>query len=110
MGGTVVSGSYDDNVQFCNSSNCYSYVLPGTVLNLASGWVQAEFNVFGQSNSQANFVPTTGNTFSIYDDVIFSPTISPNCSPQTTATVESNNMYLGGCSTGGNYIQYYEHT
>jgi hypothetical protein len=111
MGGTVVSGSYDDNVQFCNSSTCYSYVLPGTVLNLASGWVQAEFNVFGQGNgSQANFVPTTGNTFGIYDDVILSPITSPNCTPHTTATVESNNMYLGGCSTGGNYIQYYEHT
>jgi hypothetical protein len=111
LGGTVVSGSYDDNVQFCNSSNCYSYVLPGTVLNLASGWVQAEFNVFGAGNgSQANFVPTTGNTFSIYDDVIFPTAISPNCSSHATETGESNNLYLGSCSTGGNYIQYYEHT
>ncbi|HUY86288.1 MAG TPA: ice-binding family protein [Acidimicrobiales bacterium] len=111
-GGTVVGGSYDDNVQFCYSSTCYSSTLPGTVLNLYQSWYQAEFNVFGVTSSQAVFVPTTGNTFSVYDDIVLSSTsgtISPFCNP-TTYTGESNNMYLGSCSTGGNYIQFYEHT
>ncbi len=117
-GGTEVSGSTEDNVQFCNSSNCYSVIVAGTVLNAGAGWIDSEFNVFGAIlSSQAVFTPTLGNTFSIYDDITeYSPygNTSPTCY-QTTYTGESNNMYLGtggnGCSASGvTNIVFYEYT
>ena len=117
-GGTIVSGSAWDNMQFCNSSYCYSVVVSGTVLNAGSGWVDSEFNIFGANNgSQAQFTPTAGNTFSVYDAVLdYSPygNTSPTCS-QTTFTGESNNMYLGtggnACSASGvTNIVFYEYT
>ena len=118
MGSTVVSGSTWDYVQFCNSSYCYSVTVDGTVLNLASGWVDSQFNVLGQSNgSGAIFTPTSGNTFSIYDDLtVSSPygNTTPTCNAAVPNSVEYNNMYLGSgsyaCSAGTSNIVYYEYT
>ncbi len=69
------------------------------VLNLAQGWNNAEFNVFGDGcSSQANF--NAGTALAVRVSIASTPASTPSCL-RTGFTEETNNLDLKGCSSFG---------
>jgi hypothetical protein len=64
--------------------------------DLGSLWQTAEFNVFGNSNDEANF--NTGSTIIVRISVDSGTSIGPNCDEQSF-TAESNNLILVATAT-----------
>jgi hypothetical protein len=97
MSNNLSSGN--DEVDLCNGSYCYNWSVSDSELSLQNSWNSAEFNVFGSSNSQANFnTPSTSITVGIYLEDQSGNLLTPTCGTGST-THETNDLSLGTCST-----------
>ena len=94
--------SNDENVFCITGGNCYIMAITDQVLNLYQYWMDAEFNVFGMGNgSQANFNSGTSITITNTLQDQSGNVIVPSC-VNTGYTAETNNLYLGSCSSNSN--------
>jgi hypothetical protein len=91
----------------------FSATVSDSLTDIASGWSQAEFNVFGNSGgSRAKF--NSGASLTVKVAVDDGSTAAPTCVPPSAdagTTGETNNLTLGSCTaTGGSspFIQFTE--
>ena len=98
--GQAVSAG-NDTVTMSVSGTLYSTNGADSVLNLASGWQAAEFNIVGDGDG-AEAVFNTGATIRVLTSIDDGTTNAPSCSP-TGYTGETNSLTLGNscCPTGG---------
>jgi hypothetical protein len=89
-----------------------AYVITGkdSVLNIATVWNSAEFNVVGNGGgSEAAF--NLGSTVDVYLELADGSNAAPECVPSFGTTGETNNLNLGSCiaaAFGQPYIQFSE--
>jgi len=91
----------DDTVTMSVGGALYSTNGADSVLNLASGWQAAEFNIIGDGDG-AEAVFNAGATIRVLASIDNGTTKPPSCSP-TGYTGETNNLTLGNtcCPIGG---------
>jgi hypothetical protein len=112
LSGTAVAGG-DDTLVFVDGGNAYSLSEKDSVVYLANGWTEGEFNVFGHGGgSEAQF--NTGTQLTVKIDVTNGTNDTPVCKGNDGTTGETNNLTLGKCKAGpgmsGNlpYVQFKE--
>ncbi|MEI9930969.1 MAG: hypothetical protein WDM89_10560 [Rhizomicrobium sp.] len=94
-GNAVANGN--DTLKFVDGSNAYSTSGLDTVMYLAAGWMEGEFNVIGDGGgSQANF--NTGTKLTVKIAVTNGSTAAPTCKANDGTTGETNNLNLGKCT------------
>ena len=99
LAGTVVSGG-NDTVTFTDGTTAYALSAADSVLDIASVWKQAEFNVVGNSGgSQAVF--NTGSSVTVKLAASYGSTTAPSCVAGSGTTAETNNLILGTCAAAG---------
>lgn len=79
----------------------YSFNTPNSVLDLAAGWNEVEFNIFGDgggSGATFNSGSAIGVRIQLLEDQ--SPQVAPTCVANAGTTGETNNLTLGGCTSG----------
>jgi len=97
--GNVVQGG-NDTITFANGTTAYSVSAPDSVLDIATVWDQAEFNVFGDGGgSEAVFNPGTEIIVNVAAE--YGSNAAPTCLPDAGTTAETNNLNLGPCVTAG---------
>ena len=93
----AANGSDTVTISVGNPPNAQGVPGPDNILNLAAGWQEAEFNIFGDCcNSQANL--NNGATLVVRVQVNEGVKLAPTC-VQTGFTGESNNLNLVGTPT-----------
>jgi hypothetical protein len=108
LSGTAVSGGLD-TLTMTTASNAYSTTGNDSVVYLAKGWNQAEFNVVGDGGgSEAKFNKGTSLTVDIA--LKDGSSSAPTCESDDGTTGETNNLTLGSCSTGGGSTPYVKFT
>ena len=91
-----VTAGGNDVVTFNYGDEAYVVTAKDSVLDIATVWDQAEFNVVGNGGgSQADFNP--GSSLTVYLFVGDGTYSAPFCFGNDGTTGESNNLYLGGC-------------
>jgi hypothetical protein len=86
------SGGTDTVILFTPSTGDLSAVGQDSVIGLEQGWIDAEYNVFGNGNSdQVNF--NSGTTFAVQTSLYNGATSAPSCN-DTSYTGETNNLTL----------------
>jgi hypothetical protein len=112
LSGSAKSGGTDAAVATFGS-DAYTATVKDSYTDIASGWSQAEFNVFGNAGgSKADF--NSGSSINVKIEVTDGSTSTPTCvspSDDDGTTGETNNLTLGSCSvTGGSapYIEFNE--
>jgi hypothetical protein len=110
MSGTAVAGALDTLV-FTDGASAYSTTGQDSVVFLANGWKESEFNVIGDGGgSAATF--SAGTKLTVKIDVTNGSTDKPVCQANDGTTGETNNLNLGACkakkSKGGNlpFVQF----
>jgi hypothetical protein len=97
VSGTAVANGTDTMV-FTTETEAYSTTGPDSVVDLATGWNQSEFNVIGDGGgSEANF--NKGASITVKIAVANGTTSAPTCDANDGTTGETNNLTLGGCRT-----------
>ncbi len=97
--GSAVAGGTDTFV-FTTAREAYSTSGKDSVVDLASAWKQAEFNVVGDGGgSSAKF--NTGSSITVQIALKDGSTAAPTCQADDGTTGETNNLTLGQCSTAG---------
>ena len=92
LAGTATAGGND--TAFVGMGGMMASVNADSMLNLASGWVAAEFNVFGACcGSTATF--NTNSTITVNTTIHYGGTAAPGCT-MISYTGESNNLSLVG--------------
>jgi hypothetical protein len=95
--GTATAGGND--TAFVGMGGMMSAVNTDSVLNVASGWVDAEFNVFGACcSSQAIF--NSNSTIDVETTIHYGGTVAPGCYMRSY-TAETNNLSLVGAPVFG---------
>lgn len=95
--GTATAGGND--TVFLGTGSMMAAVNTDSVLNVASGWVAAEFNVFGACcSSTANF--NSNSTITVNTTIHYGGTAAPGCI-MTSYTGETNNLSLVGAPVLG---------
>jgi hypothetical protein len=95
--GTATAGGND--TAFVGMGGMMSAVNTDSILNVASGWVDAEFNVFGACcGSQAIF--NNGSTINVKTTIHYGGTAAPSCF-MISYTTETNNLSLVGAPVFG---------
>ncbi len=90
--GEAVSGGMDTFIMAAGSA-LYSVQNEDSVVHLAQGWQEAEFNVFGDGNgTEANF--NSGSTIVVRTSVDYGSPNAPSCVAQGF-TGETNNLSFG---------------
>ncbi|MGF6483561.1 hypothetical protein [Paraburkholderia sp. JPY419] len=85
-----------DTVILTYMGSAYTVSQPDDTLDIAQGWSQSEFNIFGNGNaSKLSFKPKTSITVNL--QVNDGTTYAPKCLYGGT-TGETNNLYLGKCT------------
>ncbi|MGF6383813.1 hypothetical protein OKW47_000470 [Paraburkholderia atlantica] len=93
---TPGSGATDTVILTYNGS-AYTVSQPDDTLDIAQGWNQSEFNIFGEGNSsEVSFKPKTSITVNL--QVNDGTTYAPKCLDSGT-TGETNNLNLGKTCT-----------
>ncbi len=107
LDGKAVSGGNDTVIlKDRYNSNFRKWSETDTILGLSSQWTQVEANVFGDSNgSEANF--NLGTSITVTQSLLGSTGSSFSCNGGGT-TGESNNLFLGLCSTWADGILFTE--
>ncbi len=108
-----LSGSGMDELTLCGTPSSMlgcsgTLSMPDGVLDLAAAWYAAEFNVFGDAGgSEAYF--NTGATITVADNLTdeSGTPIAPGCASYS-ATGETNDLFLGPCSTTNSGILFTE--
>jgi hypothetical protein len=99
VSGTAVAGGTDTMV-LTTSTDAYSTTGKDSVVDLASSWNAAEYNVVGDGGgSEAKFNKVTTITVNIA--VKDGTTKAPACKGKDGTTGETNNLTLGKCTTSG---------
>jgi len=111
MSGSAKSGGTDGaTVTF--DKDAYTATVKDSYTDIASGWNQAEFNVFGNAGgSKADF--NTGSSLTVKLSVTDGSTSTPTClspSDYEGTTGETNNLTLGKCTATGGSSTYIEFT
>ena len=97
--GSAVSGG-SDNVTFTYGGDSYSVSGKDSVLDIATVWNEAEFNVVGDAGgSRANF--NKGSSVTVNLAVTSGTTAAPSCLENAGSTGETNNLNLGKCTASG---------
>lgn len=86
----------DDVVQLTHDSDAYSVTADDSVLDIGSGWYQAEFNVFGDTDS-AEAVFNPGSSIQVILQLADGSTSPPSCIEGIGTTGETNNLTFGAC-------------
>src|SRR6266852_3046932 len=95
--GTANAGGND--TVFLGTGSMMAAMNTDSVLNVASGWVAAEFNVFGACcSSTANF--NSNSTITVNTTIHYGGTAAPGCF-MTSYTAETNNLSLVGAPVFG---------
>jgi hypothetical protein len=93
--GSAVKDGLDTSI-FTDGANAYQTTGKDRVVDLASAWNGAEFNVIGPgSGSEADF--NTGSKMTVQIAVDDGSTKKPVCLPDAGTTGETNNLNLGTC-------------
>ncbi len=101
LSATVKSGG-NDTLTFYDGSAAYAVTAPDSVLDIATVWKQAEFNVFGNADgSQAVF--NTGSSVTVKIAAQYGSTAAPSCVAGSGTASESNNLILQTCAAAGGY-------
>jgi hypothetical protein len=91
-----VTAGGNDVVTFSSGSEAYVLTAKDSVLDIASVWDQAEFNVVGNGGgSEAQF--NAGSSITVYLFVGDGTFTAPTCSSGHGTTAETNNLNLGSC-------------
>ena len=97
-GNSVKNGK--DTLIFTTGTTAHSTSGKDSVVDLATGWNQSEFNVIGDGNgSQAVF--NKGASITVKISVTDGTTKAPTCVADGGTTAETNNLTLKGCTTFG---------
>jgi hypothetical protein len=97
LSGSVVSGGYD-SVAFAYGTDIVGITGKDNILDIASVWNKAEFNVVGNSGgSRADF--NQGSSITVTLGLDDGSTLAPTCLADAGTTGESNNLNLGKCRT-----------
>jgi len=95
VGSATAGGS--DTVKFTYGGDSYAVSGKDTVLDIATVWKQAEFNVLGDAGgSLAEFNQGVSAAVKLF--VLSGTTSAPSCLSDDGTTGETNNLNLGGCS------------
>lgn len=109
IAGSAVAGGLDTLVM-TTATQAYSTTGQDSVVFLATGWHESEFNVIGDGGgSGANFAPGTKLTVRI--DLNDGTTKKPKCLADHGTTGETNNLNLGRCVAKGGahpYVKFKE--
>ena len=107
-GAAVANGT--DTLVMTTASSAYSTTGKDSVVDLAAGWSQAEFNVVGDGGgSEAKF--NKGTSLTVEIALKDGKTTAPTCEGDDGTTGETNNLTLKSCSTGSGstpYIKFVE--
>jgi hypothetical protein len=99
VSGSAVLGGVD-TVTFTTETDAYSATGPDTVVDLATGWNQSEFNVIGNGDgTKARF--NKGSSIEVKIAVSNGTTSAPTCVADAGTTGETNNLTLGSCKGFG---------
>jgi hypothetical protein len=105
--GTATAGG-TDAATFTYGGNAYTATVKDSYTDIASGWTEAEFNVFGNAGgSEAEF--NTGVSITAKLALTDGSTSAPTClSPSGIdgTTGETNNLNAGSCTTAGGSAPY----
>jgi|HubBroStandDraft_6_1064221.scaffolds.fasta_scaffold74422_2 hypothetical protein len=86
----------DDKVFFSYGSEAVSMSFKDSVLDIASVWKQAEFNILGDTDgSRADF--NKGASINVFLELVDGSNSAPKCVADAGTTGESNNLNLGKC-------------
>jgi hypothetical protein len=95
LAGSAVLGGLD-TVTFTTETDAYGATGPDTVVDLATGWNQSEFNIIGNGNgSEARF--NAGSHIEVKIAVSDGSRSAPTCVSNGGTTAETNNLTLEGC-------------
>jgi hypothetical protein len=107
--GSATKGG-NDHLTFTGPNHAYNLTTNDNVVDLASGWKQAEFNIIGDGGgSEAVF--NAGSHVTVRVQAHHGATGVLSCASNAGTTGETNNLNLGACSVvhGANpYIQFTE--
>jgi hypothetical protein len=93
---TAVKGGLDTNV-FTAGTHAYSTTGKDSVVYLATGWQESEFNIFGDGDgSGADF--NSGSHVTVEVQVTNGTDNAPVCKADSGTTGETNNLNLGSCT------------
>jgi hypothetical protein len=99
LAGTAKSGG-NDTETFTDGTTAYNVTASDSVLDIASVWKQAEFNVFGNGGgSQAVFNTKSSVTAKLA--ATYGSTTAPTCVTGSGTTAETNNLILQSCTAAG---------
>jgi hypothetical protein len=99
VSGSAVLGGVD-SVTFTTETDAYSATGADTVVDLATGWNQSEFNVIGNGDgTKARF--NAGSSIEVKIAVSNGTTAVPSCVSNGGTTAETNNLNLGRCEGFG---------
>jgi hypothetical protein len=90
-----------DTMVFTVGKQAYSTTGSDSVVDLATGWTESEFNIVGDGDgSEANF--NSGSSLTVKVAVSNGTKNAPKCASDAGTTGETNNLTLGSCAgTGG---------
>jgi hypothetical protein len=90
-----------DTLVFTAEKQAYSTTGKDSVVDLATAWMESEFNIFGDGDgSQATF--NEGASVTVKVAVANGTKNAPICAADSGTTAETNNLNLGSCAgTGG---------
>lgn len=112
--------SGNDESVFCNGNTCHAIAVGYTVLDLAAGWTDAEWNVLGYNNGSTACFNGSGNPCSgpsgspsltieqyLYNSAGTNTASSCKSTSSLSAySVETNSLTLGSCSATGSSPYY----
>jgi hypothetical protein len=95
--GTAVANGTDKMV-LTTATSAYTTTGADSVVRLAEGWTQSEYNVVGDGGgSEAKF--NTGTSITVMIALTDGATTAPICEADDGTTGETNNLNLGACTT-----------
>jgi hypothetical protein len=108
LSGTAVSGG-NDTLVFTTPTKAYSTTGKDSVVDLATGWNESEFNIIGDGGgSAATF--NRGASMTVKVAVTNGTTSAPKCAAGAGTTGETNNLTLGKCTATGGATPYIQFT
>jgi len=98
-----------DTLVFTVGTKAYSTTEKDSVVDLATGWTESEFNIFGDGGgSEATF--NSGSSVTVKVTVSNGTEDVPTCAAKAGTTGETNNLKLGSCAGTDGSAPYIEFT
>jgi len=108
ISGAAKAGGKDTMIMTVGTE-AYTTTGKDSVVYLATGWAESEFNIFGDGGgSTAKF--NTGSTIKVKIAVTNGTTDEPVCASNAGTTGETNNLTLGSCTAKSAATPYIEFT